>query len=157
MNLIIRLAKQSDFDQVGNVFTDELSFHSQLLPDRLQLIEPIMTLEWYQEKLANPTMALLVAELEGQVVGVALVQLMSNPDDPIFRPRRYAYLDEIGVLAEHRGQGIGRRLVQAAQAWALEQDVKELELYVWEDNTGAIEFYERLGYRTFRRAMKKRL
>lgn len=113
-----------------------------------------MTLDWFNEILANEDKALLVAELYDKLVGLVLINLKTTPDDPIFRPRRYANIDEVAVAKEYRGQGIGRHLMTKTHEWIVAQGVKEIELFVWERNQNAIRFYEKLGYRMVRKGMK---
>jgi len=48
-----------------------------------------------------------------------------------------------------RGQGLARRLMEAAEAAALEQDCLALRLEVRTDNEAAIRLYRALGYRQF--------
>ena len=154
MDIAIRLAVASDFDQVAKVFADENRFHAALLPGRFQIAEPIITREWFDEILTNARKALLVAERVREIVGVVLVTIRTNPDDPIFRPRRYGYIDEIAVAERYRGQGIGQLLMKEAHTWVFEQGASEVELHVWETNRSAIVFYERLGYTAIQRTMK---
>jgi ribosomal protein S18 acetylase RimI-like enzyme len=154
MNLEIRLATESDFEQVGNIFAEENRYHAELMPEVFQVADPIMTSEWYSGVLKDSRTALFVAELEAEVVGVALVELKTNLDDPIFRQRRYVYIDEIAVAASHRGQGIGRLLMERIRQWGQEQGITEIELQVWERNGHAISFYKKLGYQMWRRTMR---
>ncbi len=42
------------------------------MPEIFQIADPIMTPEWFDEVLKDPRTALFVAELEAEVVGVAL-------------------------------------------------------------------------------------
>jgi len=154
MDTVIKQALKSDFDQVGQVFTQENKFHARLVPEIIQVAKPIMTRLWFDEKLSNPNKALFVAEFGKEIVGVLLIEMRTSPDDPIFRPRTYAYLDEIAVVEKYRGRGIGQSLMAKAHAWALAQGISEIELNVWQVNTKAIQFYERLGYTTMRRTMK---
>jgi ribosomal protein S18 acetylase RimI-like enzyme len=154
MNVIIRQATEADFDPVGRIFADENKFHADLLPDRFQIADPIMTREWFHEIIGNENKALLVADLNNELVGLILIELRTNPDDPIFVPRRYAYVDEVAVTTSQRGQGIGRLLMAQAHEWIVAQGVKEVELNVWESNTGAIAFYEELGYQPLRRRLR---
>jgi ribosomal protein S18 acetylase RimI-like enzyme len=153
MDITIEQATAADFEQVGRVFAEENRFHAGLLPDRFRVAEPIMTPEWFDALLASPVQTLLVARAAGQVVGVLLLQEMASPDDEIYRPRRYLYVDELMVAGTHRGQGIGRRLMEAAEGRARALGIEEIELNVWERNAGAIAFYEHLGYTTVRRRM----
>ena len=157
MDIVIRKALETDFDQVGIIFADENAFHSRLLPDRFQIAEPIMTPDWFKKILTDENKALLVAEKDDRLVGLVLIELMTAPDDPIFKPRRYAYIEELAVLKEHRGHGIGRLLMAKTHEWITAQGVKEVELFVWEDNPKAIRFYEQLGYQMVRRGMKLNL
>jgi ribosomal protein S18 acetylase RimI-like enzyme len=156
LDITIERATASDFEQVGRVFAEENRFHAGLLPDRFRVAEPIMTPEWFETVLANPVQTLLVARAAGKVVGVLLLQEMASPDDEIYRPRRYLYVDELMVAGTRRGHGIGRRLMEAAEGWARELGIEEIELNVWERNVGAIAFYEHLGYTTVRRRMVRK-
>jgi adenine phosphoribosyltransferase len=153
----IRQATKADFDPIGAVFAEENAFHTDLLPDRFQIAEPIMTHAWFDAILEDENQALLVAERREEIVGVLLAVIEASPNDPICRPRRYAYVAELAVAEGYRRQGIGRALMQAAERWAVSQGVNEIELNVWEANAGAITFYERLGYETIQRRMKRTL
>jgi ribosomal protein S18 acetylase RimI-like enzyme len=57
------------------------------------------------------------------------------------------YLSHIAVLAEHRGLGIGKELLDAGEEHARQQGAERLVLDVEEHNKGACSFYTRLGYR----------
>jgi ribosomal protein S18 acetylase RimI-like enzyme len=52
----------------------------------------------------------------------------------------------LAVAAPHRQSGLGRRLMQAAEAWLAKRGVRKLELMIRESNSGVQEFYRRLGY-----------
>ena len=52
----------------------------------------------------------------------------------------------MGVAASHRGQGIGRRLMEATLAHAERQGISRVELEVRADNAPAIRLYERAGF-----------
>ncbi|MCW2248198.1 ribosomal protein S18 acetylase RimI-like enzyme [Azospirillum fermentarium] len=45
-----------------------------------------------------------------------------------------------------RGTGIGRGMVQAAEAWLRQRGVPKAQLMVRETNTAVVAFYERLGF-----------
>lgn len=51
------------------------------------------------------------------------------------------------VSSAHRGNGYGRALMKAAEAWALDHDCIEMQLRSSSHRTEAHAFYERLGYR----------
>jgi len=45
-----------------------------------------------------------------------------------------------------RSQGVGRRVVRAAEDWLRQRDVVKVQLLVRETNTGVVSFYEQLGF-----------
>jgi ribosomal protein S18 acetylase RimI-like enzyme len=150
----IRLATEADLERVGDIFSEANRFHAGLVPEVFQVANPIVTPEWFDGVLKDPRTALFVAELEEEVVGVASVELKTNLSDPIFRQRRYAYVEAIAVAASHRNQGVGRRLMERIHQWGREQGITEVELTVWERNGQAIGFYRKLGYQMWRRTMR---
>jgi RimJ/RimL family protein N-acetyltransferase len=52
----------------------------------------------------------------------------------------------MGLLATHRGQGLGRRLLTLAIDRARERELERIELSVLHDNDAARALYERLGF-----------
>ena len=56
-----------------------------------------------------------------------------------------AKLERVAVLAEHRGAGLGRALVRAAEARATERGLTEIVLSA---QSAVVDFYLELGYRT---------
>ncbi|MCW3097881.1 MAG: family N-acetyltransferase [Chthonomonadaceae bacterium] len=97
----------------------------------------------------------LVAEVQGQVVGWAVVQtryrndLGWEPDaDALwFVSGENAYLENLEVKASFRGMGIGRELLAAAEEEVGQRGRRILWLHAAERNYGACSFYEREGWR----------
>jgi putative acetyltransferase len=52
----------------------------------------------------------------------------------------------MGVVAGHRGSGVGTHLLTRALAWAREQAAFKVVLEVWPHNTAAVRLYEKLGF-----------
>lgn len=90
-----------------------------------------------------PDADFLVAEQEGAMVGLALVQYAGwTPAFSCVLPHRYASLNDLVVLPEKRCQGIGSSLLGAAKRWARDRRLEYLELNVLSQNSKAIELYE---------------
>jgi GNAT superfamily N-acetyltransferase len=62
------------------------------------------------------------------------------------------YISLLATTPEAEGTGVARHLIAAAEDWARGRGYRLLSLDVFADNTRAIEFYERRGFRseTFR-------
>jgi GNAT superfamily N-acetyltransferase len=59
---------------------------------------------------------------------------------------RVLLLEDVIVRREHRGGGLGRRLVEHVLAWAREQGMTRITLLADRDNRAALDFYRRLGF-----------
>jgi ribosomal protein S18 acetylase RimI-like enzyme len=60
----------------------------------------------------------------------------------------FALLDEIFVLPEARGAGLGKRLIDTAAGYCRERGIGYLRLEVQKKNTRSVEIYSTYGFRT---------
>jgi ribosomal protein S18 acetylase RimI-like enzyme len=98
--------------------------------------------------LARPADVVLVAEVAGEVAG-----WIHGSEQHFLESGSRCELLGLVVDAQHRGQGVGRRLVAAVEAWA---SGRGLDLVAVRSN---VAFYERLGYARVKtqHAYRKRL
>ena len=89
----------------------------------------------------RPYAEVLIAEADGEPAGFALY--FHNYSTFLTKPG--IYLEDLFVVPERRGLGLGRRLLVALAALAVERGCGRLEWSVLKWNTPAIGFYERLG------------
>jgi ribosomal protein S18 acetylase RimI-like enzyme len=87
--------------------------------------------------------AILVAE-DNAGTPLGFIHLQTNSD--YFSGEPYAYISDVAVAPQGEGQGIGRALMLAAEAWANQQGYGLLALYVFAQNERAKRLYESLGY-----------
>lgn len=83
----------------------------------------------------------LIAEQDGAAVGFAL--FFHNFSTFLAQPG--IYLEDLFVIPEQRGRGVGRALLKELARLALERGCGRLEWSVLDWNREAIAFYERLG------------
>ena len=81
-----------------------------------------------------------IAERSGGEVGC--LHILATTD---FFGRRHAHLSVIATSAEAAGSGVGRALMEFAEAWSRERELTMLTLNVFATNTRARRFYERNG------------
>jgi GNAT superfamily N-acetyltransferase len=91
----------------------------------------------------RPYAEVVLAEDDGRSVGFAL--FFHNFSTFLGRPG--IYLEDLFVLPEQRGKGIGRMLLAHLARLAVERGCGRLEWAVLDWNHDAIKFYERLGAR----------
>ena len=89
----------------------------------------------FAQALATPTATVLVQRDGGTIAGGVMVGFDGH--------RGWVYY--LAVASERRGQGIGRALMAAAEAWLRERGARKLQLML-RDGNPASSFYEALGY-----------
>jgi ribosomal protein S18 acetylase RimI-like enzyme len=87
-------------------------------------------------KLAFQPELLLVAEREGAVVGSVMAGYEGHR----------GWINYLAVEPELRRRGVGRRLMEAAEALLRPLGCQKINLMVRTGNRSAVEFYRRLGY-----------
>jgi GNAT superfamily N-acetyltransferase len=89
----------------------------------------------------RPSAEVVIAEVDGSAAGFAL--FFHNFSTFIGKPG--IYLEDLFVLQEMRGRGIGKALLQHLASLAVERDCGRLEWAVLHWNEPAIGFYRSLG------------
>lgn len=92
----------------------------------------------YKEEFSSPTRHFVVAVDEAQsIIGYAGVFAPGGAEADVLT---------VGVVPNHRGQGIARHLMALITDWARHQGSTAMMLEVKVDNAEAIGLYESLGY-----------
>jgi ribosomal-protein-alanine N-acetyltransferase len=86
----------------------------------------------------------VAAKTGGEIVGFVIAHVEQVASE------RRAYLVTLDVAAEWRRKGLAGRLMGEVETWALNTRVPWMQLHVFTGNTGAIRFYERMGYERIR-------
>lgn len=97
--------------------------------------------------LARPDVAALwVAEQNGRVVGMCSAQIVISTAEggPV------AWIEDVVVSPDLRGQGIGSLLLDAVTAWAIRRGISRLQLLADSENATALGFYRRMKWQTTR-------
>jgi GNAT superfamily N-acetyltransferase len=81
----------------------------------------------------------LVAENRGELLGFATAYMELNS----VRFGHRCWVEDLAVSPEHRSQGVGKALLDAAKDWGRERGATHLELDSGEARTDAHRFYER--------------
>jgi GNAT superfamily N-acetyltransferase len=89
----------------------------------------------------DPAAAVLVAEHRGELRGLCTAYLDMN--SVRFGPR--CWVEDLAVSPDHRSQGVGKALLDAAKEWARQRGATHLELDSGDDRLDAHRFYEREG------------
>src|SRR5574341_1343499 len=97
-------------------------------------------------KLGDPEALVLVAEAGEAIIAVLWANVRVREAGPAIHAGRWAHVEALGVTEMWRGRGVGRALMERAEAGGRQRGCSAVHLEVWGFNAAALAFYERLGY-----------
>ena len=109
------------------------------------------------ERCAKRAGRIFVVEVDRVVVGFAAVLGRVAPEAPDEEQATYAYVSDLVVLPSCRGKGLGRKLLERAEAFARSSGVRILQIGVLARNESAARLYRDFGFGDFRIQMTTRL
>lgn len=98
---------------------------------------------------ATPDHHLLRATADGEEIGTLWLYADAERSD--------GFIYDIAVAEEHRGRGLGRALLSAAEAWCRLRGLRTVSLHVFGHNTVARRLYESSGYEVTDLSMRKEI
>ena len=146
---MIRLAKEEDIPRLQELLRQILIVHHQVRPDIFKSEGSKFTDAELEAVINDLNRPIFVYEDEnGCILGhiFMVIQDISENDGPQ-KAHKSLFIDDLCVEKGARGQKIGEKLYQFALDYAKEQGCYNVTLHVWNDNAGALRFYERLGMR----------
>jgi GNAT superfamily N-acetyltransferase len=138
VTLSIRPAERKDVPLVADLIRQLAKFEK--LEHEVVLTDDLLVAGLFG---ARPYAEAVIAEEDGRPIGFALFFHTFST----FLARPGIYLEDLFVLPDQRGRGVGRALLGHLAHLALERGCGRLEWAVLNWNQEAIRFYERLGAR----------
>lgn len=144
----IRRARKKEAEQVAALWEQFLA-EQEKLEERFRAADDASE-RWLNDFplwLEDETRRIFVAENGGSIAGFISVHRTGPP--PIYADASEVYVDEIYVVPEHRGKGIGGELVGKVRAWAEELAADRLRFACLSNNDAARAFWQKQQARSF--------
>ena len=140
MKIEIRPAKYEDLPAIVKMLADDF-----LGRKREDLSEPINEnyVKAFREIEASPTNELIVAELDGKVIGT--LQLTYTPSLS-YQGSKRCTVESVRIDSSLRGKGIGRDMMLWVIERAKSKGCNSMQLTSHNERADAHRFYERLGF-----------
>ena len=136
MSLSIRAATPADISLIGRFIRDLAEYEKlahEVVATEQKLTETLFS--------ARPAAEVVIAEYQGQPAGFAL--FFHNYSTFLAKPG--LYLEDLFVLPEYRGKGLGKLLLTYLAKLAVDRGCGRFEWSVLDWNQPAIDFYQAQG------------
>lgn len=149
-----RKADIKDIDELFILFKELMILHGKEVSNIFKAeVEESMVRNYISDIISKENYNLYVAENEKIIGVIEVINLME--ENKMHRNRKYALIDKLVVDEGYRELGIGNKLIEYAEKEIKSMGIDEVELYVWEFNEGALNLYEKSGYKSICRRMSK--
>ncbi len=156
MTFEIREADEDDLEKMSKLWYELALMHQDMMIEYALVHDA--KYEWVkfmEESMKNNSIISFLAEEKGEVLGFVSISLRRR--GPIFKLRNIGAIMDLIVREDMRNRGIGTSLVLKAESWIRKKGFHMAVLTVAPENQGAIEFWDKLGYKTYLHKKLKKL
>jgi GNAT superfamily N-acetyltransferase len=165
MEALIRRGRPGDGEAIARIHRESSAYYADQAPGLFNRPDEEGLAEFLEPGPGDntETSLLLVAEVDGEVVGSLYATLLAPDETASFQsPSDLAetrlFVDALAVLQEHWRRGIATALVDAAEGWGRERGATVALCDVWHESPVSLPFWEgRMGYARRSVRMRKRL
>jgi len=134
---VVEFATAADLETMADLLAELFSLEADFTPDRAKQLAGLKLI------LDDPARGrLFVTRVDGRVVGMANALITVSTA----QGGRVLLLEDVILHRDHRGGGLGRRLVEQVLDWAAGEGMPRVTLLADKDNAPAQAFYRRLGF-----------
>ena len=150
----IRFAREGDIPRIIDLLYQVGQVHYDLRPD---VFRPV-TLKYDHEQvlaiLQDENRPVFIAAEGDEVLGFGFCVIRPIRNHSVIQDMTEFYIDDLCVDENHRSQGIGKALYRHIYAHAKALGCRAVTLNVWNCNSRALKFYEKLGLKPQRLYME---
>lgn len=151
---MIRFANEKDLVRVNELRKEVNDLHVEGRPDIFKEGFSAELRDYIYKIWEEENKEIIVAERNGVICGYACILFHVKQETPYTHVRKFCNVEEVGVDASFRRQGVATEIFEFISAEAKKRGFDRIELDMWEFNEEALRFYERIGFKTYRRYME---
>lgn len=145
--MVVERACLEDFQAVNRLARQVCEHHSQW-DKSIQIVDEPYPMDWFLECIGEDSLhssTIYVARKDGKTVGFLRFYLWET-NSTVSGKRKMLTIDDIGVDASLRNQGIGQQMMGKLRLLAKEWGCESIRLYVDAENESAYQYYLKCGF-----------
>ncbi|MBO4391389.1 MAG: GNAT family N-acetyltransferase [Lachnospiraceae bacterium] len=142
--MIIRKATENDIESLRPLYLELERDGVRFQPEHFVIGFRVDT--FFKNIFESEHQDILVADIDGKVVGFAHVMILEQKRVPCLKPERVVYLQDLDVAEGLRSGGIGAKLIDACKEYGKAHGADFMRTQVFPENVRGMQFYERRGF-----------
>lgn len=142
----IEIATIDDVSVIAELAYQTGKTHEDAYPDYFKPSSVQVQASLVQKVIEGEHSHVFKAVLDNIIIGYLVLNIWDRPKE-YFVYSELGYIGSLGVDEKYRHQGIGTKLILAAESWCKEHNIGAMELDVFAFNDSAEQLYARLGYK----------
>ena len=150
----VRFAHKGDILGINAIRKEVSMLHAEGRPDIFKAGFGAELENRLSEYISGADKRAVVFEQDGEIRGFAMLTFAERPESAYTLPRKFIHIEEFGTASKYRHMGIGKAMTDFIAEFGKMNGFPKIELDVWEFNEAAMQFYENMGYKVYRRFME---
>lgn len=142
--MLIRIANADDIGQLRNLYIELEKDGVKYQPEHFVVGYREDT--FFKSIFESGNQDILVAEMNGTVVGFSHVMLLTQKNVACLKPQTLVYIQDLDVLGSERSKGIGTLLINACKEYGKRKGAEFIRTQVFPQNIDGIRFYKKQGF-----------
>ena len=156
MNVTLRAAKHADLEQLNELMFNLHHHHHLASPEHFKTAEEIEQEKSIARYLDDPECLVYVA-LKGELIVGFISGHFCELISTVSKPVPMGSVDELFVLLDYRKESIAEKLFSKVEATFDDYGVEQVFVEVWDFNSPAKDFYQKMGFTPHIQWMRKAL
>lgn len=147
-DVLIRDGKIKDKFQVVHIWQEMMDYHRKISTIDFDMIDeaPELFMRFFERHVRSKIRKAVVAEKDDEIVGYLIGDIQKRP--PVMKTKYFANIYDIAVKIDLRKKGIGSKLLESFNNWAMKKGVAYISLLVVPENAMGLKFYDKHDFRT---------
>lgn len=138
---MLHIVETKDHNLLAKLNEEIQTFHHNILPQIFKPYNEKAISSFFKTALHSDNTMAYVAKEDETNLGYILMFKIQLADNPFQYSRSSLLIDQILVLKNYQGKGVGKKLLAVAIAFAKANKVDYIELNHWTQNESAREFF----------------
>ena len=134
----------NDLEDIKNL-NQKLFYNDYLFDKTLDLAWPSKNKKYFKKHILDKNSLTQVAEDKGKIIGYAIGSITKAESYRIIK--HFAELENMLIIKNYRGKGIGTKLILNFLQWAKNKGIKRTRMIASADNKEAIALYKKIGFK----------